>query len=944
MKYLLLSIAFFFIILSTSCSGFTHPSSPGSVKDELSGNLSNCRIQQDYLNRNVFGVWKVRISVSDLDAEIIPARNALAIGDIFDTDLSQFLTVSPCLNCLSIDNLKKDYFEDLNIEFRIKHPFHNAKTRKDLHAFDVRGILILDAPASTTHDNVIITQPDGSQEAAILPYPVLLNSDGYTSHFDDLVTDERYFLDGTDMYGNLNPFLRFYEDTSDVPFDYTDPLGHNVMPVGADYYSRIGIFNADILLIDPLEFYFIADSAYGQSATFATRSDPKYYLPWFNRTEAWRVEYWIENNNLTQYNPASTADVVIQVFDWQQGASVDPDYPDPSNLAGIPESSDVLNLELSVPGFTNDLLIATTPESGSGTPSDPLQYRITVTNTNSAALNQTGLLAVRDELNGYPYPKGRMPIPESPAGFPYSTQDIRDYTLYHEIIVNYPSAIPSKFNNELKIVKTIFDGTQALFFPEFFMDKGHTKFRYYWDVHYDGVNFNVDGQGLPSPIVNIDPGINNVGLGIITNSVPPRQYIYTIPIAGTGIAFQEKLSSVTTPDEFASFNQGNSIVLTQDKQYASYNSVTGPRPAVNIAIGENDGDFAGTSVTSGSTKDCINSSICVIESGIHAGIYVVYELHNGTDFDLYINHGNLDGTGFDIANARAIATAVGTSEMQPCFLNYAGKFLVYYRINNGGTLLDIAGSYSIDYGETWFPMGIITTFSSYNQTYPSAAICSSSNKVFVTWQDHRNDIERGTDIYCASSGDGSIFSPEFLVSTNKVGKSNHEHPEIAISGNQIGIAYLESPIMIISPRVQVVFFNSAGTSFLHYKPQLGLYDQPHGAPSLAASGNGKFYIAYATFNTSTNDLRSRLYELDSTSFFNDIIETLLYSRTIGSNDFTDDVNPAVACIPFVDSNYNTHSGTKVVSIFTDYYNGYATLIDPVSTQVGVMRSVCVIRD
>ncbi|MBU1023069.1 hypothetical protein KKB99_02175 [bacterium] len=40
--------------------------------------------------RGVFGAWQVQIDWETLTAELIPARNAKTIGDIFDADLLQF--------------------------------------------------------------------------------------------------------------------------------------------------------------------------------------------------------------------------------------------------------------------------------------------------------------------------------------------------------------------------------------------------------------------------------------------------------------------------------------------------------------------------------------------------------------------------------------------------------------------------------------------------------------------------------------------------------------------------------------------------------------------------------------------------------------------------------------------------------------------------------------
>jgi len=172
--------------------------------------------------------------------------------------------------------------------------------------------------------------PDGSEVVADVPINTLVNADGFTSHFDSIVTDERYFIGGSDVLGNINPFLRYFQDNTVSEFDPHAPSGQNVMPVGSAFETRTAQLSS--WGCEGLKLYLVADVAYGHSATYLNRPDPQYYLPEFHRTEPWRIEYWNENNNLDGANPASTADIMVQVFDWQHGATVDPDYPNPDNL------------------------------------------------------------------------------------------------------------------------------------------------------------------------------------------------------------------------------------------------------------------------------------------------------------------------------------------------------------------------------------------------------------------------------------------------------------------------------------------------------------------------------------------------------------------------------------------------------------------------------------
>ena len=355
--------------------------------------------------------------------------------------------MSPCNNCLRITGIQFDRDLGISLEIGLRHPFANASARPDLHGFDVRLIFFLDENLVQTWSDINVCPPDGIEVPVKLPHGSVRNADGYTSHFDSIVTDDRYFHNGTDVPGNVNPFIRYFEDYSDSPFDPASPTGHNVMPTGSDWETQKALISS-MGIMSGIPFYIVADVAYGQSAVFANRQSPQYYLPAFHRTEPWRMEYWIENNNLDETNPLSTVEVVVQVFDWQHGATVDPGYPDPGNLSGIPESSNVLQVELSVPAMQNDPVVATMPESGTGSPSDPLQYRLTLTNQNLLGYESIGFVAIRDELYGQ---TGRLPIPESPAGFPFPTEDILDYSLYNVIWINYPDPDLLDFNGEFQI-------------------------------------------------------------------------------------------------------------------------------------------------------------------------------------------------------------------------------------------------------------------------------------------------------------------------------------------------------------------------------------------------------------------------------------------------------------------------------------------------------------
>ena len=283
------------LTLIYSCSSGGNPITPNSQSENqpIPPQVSSAG-NPSILYPGVFGAWEVHIDTRKMTAEIIPARNAQAIGNIFDADLSQFLMVSPCSNCLMIAgvNIAADGY--IHLDVRMKHPFSNLNSRPDLHGFDVRAIFI-SKYTSMPVSSMKITKPDGSQMDASNDPWFVMNADGFTSHYDELVNDPRYFISSQDCPATLNPYLRFFESYSSGVFDPLAPSGHNVMPTGSTAYSRTAVLWP---YYEQLWFYIVADVAYGQSATLKNRQNPQYYLPSFNRTEPWRMEYWIENNNL----------------------------------------------------------------------------------------------------------------------------------------------------------------------------------------------------------------------------------------------------------------------------------------------------------------------------------------------------------------------------------------------------------------------------------------------------------------------------------------------------------------------------------------------------------------------------------------------------------------------------------------------------------------------
>ena len=938
------------ICLSLSCSSATKQTSPSLDNVPVFGNKSqipyspiiNSSVDGVTSIQGAFGVWKVHIDTQTMTAEIVPARNARKIGEIYDADLSQFLTVSPCENCLSITKVAIDDYYMVNVDFRLKHPFTNIAARPDLHGFDVRGILIIAPhPMASTYPAIKVMRPNGTEEDASFTTGILMNPDGYTSHFDELASDQRYFMGGTDVAGNLNPFLRFYDSYTTPAFDPNNPVGQNVMKVGANPYTRTAVFSLGWQGFPYVDMYFVADVAYGQSAVFSNRTSPQYYLPAFHRTEAWRAEYWIENNNLNDSDPNSSADVMVQVFDWQQNATVDPAYPNPSNLSGVKESSKVARVELSVPDYSDNLVTVTVPESGDGSPTNPLTYRLTIKNEKLLGYGSTGLVAIRDELYGAVSPSGRQPIPNSPSGFPYPTSDIRDYSLYQVVTINWPTTKAYRYNNEVYLWDwdSLQDsvGSPVRILPNFFMDPSHTKFQYRWDVNYDGVTFDLDSYGLPPDpeIVYANPGIHNLGLRVRTNSVPPRQYIYTFPVAIDGEYGHTYLSSTVTNDELTS-NSPLAIGQTDNNIYIVYSSRIAGQDDIWLAIGTYDGSFTHINLTPSFDQPCKNPSIAVVDNDTYEIVYVAFEVYSEiTGWDVYSIFGNLDGSSFDNGNIKVISASFFGRERYPQIIFFWNTVYCYFQAYS--TIVsdyEIMAASSPDMGLSWTVAGPVNDVATGYQMHPSVAWFSNISRYMVAWEDYRDDANHGADIYLAKSDypDMTVFEPaERMSVTNN--KTDETDPCLTATKNQMAILYRTTPEGSTDTDLELRINSAYQGTYAVYPLWVDSYGTIQGPATASFIDDTRMAIACLSYNPSSMALSIRARKLTFDPDISRFREDSIYEGVISDIGYTPRPFAISHIIP-VGTDSGWVLGSQTIIGWTTYLEGNNVQVYPETSYFG----------
>lgn len=370
-----------------------------------------------------FAVLAGTIDFAHTAIGLTPLRLAAAAGDTYDLDATDFFTRQPCADCVRIASVARNAEGDLEVAVALRHPFTPAQNRPDLAVFDVRGILIV---PGTTAFPAITADLDGDGTAVageILSGNVDLvrNADGYTTRFDSRAEDPAIVGTPMQLAGSMNPFLRYADNPGTAPLDPHTPSGRNVFAPGMSA-TRTWVLRPPQGATQ-LPFMFVVDAAYGAAGS---RQEPVYRLPEFQRKEAWAVEASIANNQLLGGIAGSSADLEVRVKDWQQGATVAASWP-AAELTHVRAASTVHSVMASVPGMLN-LATANTPQSGSGAPDDPLLFRLTLTNQQSAPSGTyTALVAVRDALS---QPGAVNPFPLPPGITRGTPMDIRDYTTY----------------------------------------------------------------------------------------------------------------------------------------------------------------------------------------------------------------------------------------------------------------------------------------------------------------------------------------------------------------------------------------------------------------------------------------------------------------------------------------------------------------------------------
>jgi hypothetical protein len=391
-------------------------------------------------NEALLGLFSVRIDSLHTNADITPltSRNAL-LGEQYLGDITGFLTTTFCTDCVKIDGISLTDEGYIDLSISIKHPFGlpepgppSGKNRLDLHLFDVWGLICTDEGEHFPIVNITANSD------------FLVNADGYSGIFDPVIDEI------VNTENDHHPYKVMFEDPTEGNFDkdsltcgFTDvshPRGYNIFPQGSDFKPTDFILN--IPPGEEIEFFLALTASYGVSAKWdipegepGNRFTPRYFLPRFSRHEPWKINVTIPDylNFLTCGNPDQTAEIRVDVWDWQDNEPVNPNWNFVSSKAGeIQISSDIEKVIILVPELSDNIILLNGPD---GLGKLPRQFKATVKNEKQVPEGRyCGIIAAVDELDGDYNLLGFKRDGKTP--FPYSK--IRTYQFFN-IDVKYTS-------------------------------------------------------------------------------------------------------------------------------------------------------------------------------------------------------------------------------------------------------------------------------------------------------------------------------------------------------------------------------------------------------------------------------------------------------------------------------------------------------------------------
>jgi len=287
LKAVLLAVAF---VLLSGCGSSRDPVS--TPPDPIQSSGAQIPHSQDF-NRVFWGLWEVNISADRSTVDIIPDRTG-----VMHLNTVRLLEVEPCTNCISISNLLILPDNELQCEFRLRHP---APGLVEMTGFDVRGIFI---------SGIDYTFPESGLGTSFTGNkPHLLFPDGYTQLFNPTMFPptappalgyiEGRYANGGDLSATLNAFMGFENNTERRKFN-----------PGVISTRTVKLKVPD----GPLQFGYAVDACW-QLMIEDPEPGEDPWPPDANCLEAYRIEAQIGRG----LNPedGGVADIIVEAWDHQ---------------------------------------------------------------------------------------------------------------------------------------------------------------------------------------------------------------------------------------------------------------------------------------------------------------------------------------------------------------------------------------------------------------------------------------------------------------------------------------------------------------------------------------------------------------------------------------------------------------------------------------------------
>jgi hypothetical protein len=542
---------FLLLLILSGCSSGGFPVVPdqnqsGSDIQSMPSNDSGHNPDGDQsIGYGALGFFSLTLDPDNFTAELVPIRTEAAVDALEAVDITNFMELTPCTDCVKIKSLSLDSDSNLVVSIGIRHPFRvgdqykpiTGTNRADLHVFNVEGIVFADTAG---------IEFEGVNQKS--PASFLLNADGYTNYLDTSC-DAIFPTDAT-----VHPYILHFDDYSQGNYDPSNqygfqsvttppPSGNLVMPMGSDYDFKDYVFDID----GSMDFMFAVGCTYPIAVTLkALRFNPQYRVPQHNKKAASEVDVLLLNNQLKAGTTGSGADIEIHVVDISQGVEVG------EALNQMFADSSVDNITLEIPGILLNPITIEGSESISGSghdPSDPLVYTKSITNELGASAGPYyGIVKVLDNypvgLNTYTPITGYDGISRvDPGVIPTDgVFTISEFATYQVFTIDVaftcgpitgtiltPNPCPANLENGDTVDFTV-SASSA--------NGGGNIVLYEVDYDYDGVTFNTDnsntdgifnGAGpfnVPDPCIDNIPHSFTVAFRATDECIPPNVTVF----------------------------------------------------------------------------------------------------------------------------------------------------------------------------------------------------------------------------------------------------------------------------------------------------------------------------------------------------------------------------------------------------------------------------------